>query len=133
MPHKKIFRGERRYCAAFSDPLQAPDGRLYRGAKVLVHPHYTGRVVARFSDNHGPGRYAAITLRGKNGALITFISVYLTSSISGENGQAAAQQRYIGNHKGGLLTRGPYGLAVLDVAELVAERHRADSAVVVGG
>ena len=55
--------GGHRYCAAYLDPLQAPDGRLYRGAMVLAHPHYTGRIVARLSDNRGLGRYAAITLR----------------------------------------------------------------------
>ena len=128
----KMFRGGRRYCAAYSGPLQASDGRVYGGAMVLVHPQYTGWVVARFSVNRGIGRYAAITLRGKNGTLITFISVYLTPSNSGENGRAAAQHRCIDNH-GGLPTQDPYTLAVMNVAELVAEKHRAGSAVVVGG
>ena len=68
-----------------------------------------------------------------DGALITFVSVYLTPALSGECGQAAAQQRYINNHKGELPTRGSYGLAVRDVTELVAKRHRAGSAVVLGG
>ena len=100
---------------------------------VAVHPHYSGWAVAKFYDNRGLGRYAAVTLRGKNGALITSVSVYLIPSLSGECGQAAAQQRYICRHKGGLPTSNPYILAVMDIAELVAERHRAGSTVVVGG
>ena len=76
--------------------------RLYGGTIVLVHPHYAGRVVARFSDNHGLGRYVATTLW--EGDLVTFISMYLTPSVSGGNGQSAAQQRYIDNHKGRLPT-----------------------------
>ena len=100
---------------------------------VVIHPHYSGRAVAKFCDNRGLGRYAAITLRGKKGTLITFISVYLTPSLSGECGQAAAQQRYIDRHKGGLPTSDPYALVVMDIAELVAERHRAGSTVVTSG
>ena len=90
-------------------------------------------MVAKFNDDRGLGKYAAITLRGGNGALITFISVYLTPALSGERGKAAAQQRYIGRHKGGLPPRDPYGPVVMNIAELVAERHRVGSAVVVGG
>ena len=50
---------------------------------VIVHPHYYGRVVARFTDTRGLGRYAAVTLRGKNGVLVTFISVYITPAGGG--------------------------------------------------
>ena len=130
---QKVFRAKKRCCAASSDPAPGLDGRMYGGALVMVHPHYTGRIVARFSDNRGLGRYAALTLRGKNGTLMTFISVYLTPALSGENGQAAAQQRYIDNHPGTLPTQDPYELAVRDIAELVSDRHRAGSAVVLGG
>ena len=65
------------------------------------------------------------------GGLITFISVYLAPSLSGECGQVAAQQRYIDRHKGGLPTPDPYALAVMDIAELVTELHRVESPVVV--
>ncbi len=130
---QKVFRAKKRCCAASSDPAPGLDGRMYGGALVMVHPHYTGRIVARFSDNRGLGRYAALTLRGKNGTLMTFISVYLTPALSGENGQAAAQQRYIDNHPGTLSTHDPYELAVRDIAELVSDRHRAGSTVVLGG
>ena len=100
---------------------------------VLVHPHNSGRVTAKFYDNRDLGRYAAITLRGEKGTLVTFISVYLTPSPSGECGQEARQQRYIDRHKGGLPASNPYTLTVMDIAELVAERHRAGSTVVFGG
>ena len=131
---EKIFRVKPgRFCAVVADPLPAPNGQLYGGAMVMIHPHYSGRVVAKIYDTRGLGRYAAITLRGKNGSLITFISVYLTPSPGGDCGQAAAQQRYIDRHQGGLPTSDPYTLAVMDIADLVAERHRAGSSVVVGG
>ena len=70
------FRDGRRYCAAFSDPFQAPNGWLYGGTIVLVHPHYTGRGVARFSDNRGLGCYAAITPREKRNPDHVYISVH---------------------------------------------------------
>ena len=50
---------------------------------ILVHPHCYGRVVVRFTDTHGLGRYVAITIKGKNGVLVTFISVYLTPATGG--------------------------------------------------
>ena len=56
-------------------PYRPPGGRLYGGAMVLVHPHYTGRAVARFSDNRGLGRYAAITLREKRDSDHVHISI----------------------------------------------------------
>ena len=61
------------------------------------------------------------------------MDVYLTPSPSGECDQEAAQQRYIYHHKGGLPKSNSYTLAVMDIAELVAERHRAGSTVVVRG
>ena len=70
---------------------------------------------------------------GKNGVLVTFIFVYLTAAPGGESGQAAAQRRYIARYTGKLAAREPYTLAVHDAAELVAERHRAGSMVVLGG
>ena len=115
-----------------SDPLRAPNGRLYGETMVVVHRHYSGRAVAKLYDNRGLGRYAAITLRGGEWTLITVISVYLTPSLSGECGQAAPQQRYIDRHKRGLPTSDPYTLAIMNIAGLVTERHRAGSSVVVG-
>ena len=53
---QKVFRGKKRYSAAFSDPSRNPPWaqmEVCTGAMILVHPHYTGRVVARFGDNRG--------------------------------------------------------------------------------
>ncbi len=100
---------------------------------IIVHPHYYGRVVARFTDTRGLGRYVAITIKGKNGVLVTFISVYLTPAPGGESGQEAAQRRYIASHTGPLAAREPYALATCDIAELIEERHRAGSVVIMGG
>jgi hypothetical protein len=130
---RKVFRSEGRPCAVVSESPVALNMRRYGGAMVIVHPHYYGRVVARFTDARGPGRYAAVTLRGKNGVLITFIAVYLTPAPGGESGQDAAQRRYIARHTGKLAAREPYALAVLDLAELIEERHRAGSMIVLGG
>ena len=95
--------------------------------------HYYGRVVSRFTDARGLGRYAAITIGGENGVLATFISVYLTPAPGGESGQEPAQRRYIARHTGKLVAREPHALAVCGVAELVAERHRVGSVVILGG
>ena len=131
---EKVFRVKKgRFCPVVSDPLLAPNGQLYKGAMVIVHPHYSGRAIAKFYDNRGLGRYAAIALRGVGVGVITLISVYITPSPCGGCGQAAAQQRYIDSHKGWLPTSDPYTLIVMDIAELVAERHRVGSSVVVGG
>ena len=100
---------------------------------VIVHPHYYGRVVARFTGVRGLGKYAAVTLKGGNGVLITFNSVYLTPVPGGELGQAAAQSSYTACHAGKLAAREPYALAVCDATDLIAERHRAGSMVVIGG
>lgn len=99
----------------------------------MIHSHYTGRVVAKLYDNCGLGRYAGITLRGKTGALVTFISACLTPALSGESGQAAAQHRYIDCHKSGLPACELHALAVMGIAELVVERDRAGPAAIVGG
>ena len=61
---------------------------------LVVHPHYYGRVLGRFTDSRGLGWYAAVTLRGKNGVLITFSSTYLTPATGGESGQATACRRH---------------------------------------
>ena len=130
---RKIFRSEVRRCAVGSESPVAPNMRRYGGAMVMVHPHHYGRVVARFTDARGLGRYAAVTLRGKNGVLITFNAVHLTPAPGGESGQEAAQRRYIARHTGKLAAREPYALAVRDLAELIEERHRAGSVIVMGG
>ena len=64
----------------------------------MVHPQYSGRAVTKFYANRGLDRYAAITLKGKR-TLITFISVYIAPSPSGECDQVATHQRYIDCHK----------------------------------
>ena len=101
-----------------SDHLDAPNGQRYGGAIVPVQSHYSGRATAKFYDNRGLGRYAAITLRGGKGTLITFISVYLTPLPSGECDQEATQQWYIDRHKGGLPISNPYTLSVMDTIVL---------------
>ena len=64
---EKVFRAKKgRLCAVVSDP-PAPNGQLYGGAMVTVHPYYSGRAVAKFYDNRGLGRCAATTLREGGG------------------------------------------------------------------
>ena len=130
---KKVFHSEGRPCAFLSASPQAPNMRRYGGVMIIVHPHYYDRVVARFTDTRGLSRYTAISIKGKNRALVTFISVYLTPAPGGESGQEAAQRRYITRHTGPLAGREPCALAVCDIAKLVAERHRAGSVVGLGG
>ena len=63
---EKVSRTKKdRFCAVISDPHSTPNGKLYEGAMVIVHPHYSGRAVAKFYENCGLGSYAAIALREK--------------------------------------------------------------------
>ena len=130
---QKTFRSQGGYYAVVSESPVAPNRQRHGGAMVMVRTYDYKRVVDRFTDARGPGQYAAATLRGNNGVLITFISVYLTPTPGGESCQAAEQSRYIASHKGKFPAREPYALAVCDVVELVTERHRAGSVVVLGG
>ena len=83
---EKVFRvaKEGRFCAAVSDPLAAPNGQLYGGAMVTVHPHYSRRAVANVYDNRGLGWGRSNYSQVGKGTLITYISVYLTPSPRGE-------------------------------------------------
>ena len=52
------------------------DGLYVGGCAVVVHPQLASRVVKKFVDESGLGRYCGIQLKGKNGSLVTFISTY---------------------------------------------------------
>ena len=159
---QKAFRPQGRYCAVVSEsPSARMDSATEGQSMVVVHPHHYGRVVDMFTDTRGPGRYVAVTLRGKNGVLITSMSVYPTPTPPRlKLGRQTAlksvifliQLNNVPHHRTGrrvgpggrtgsvhcppqreLPAREPCAQAVCDVAELVAERHRTGSVVVLGG
>ena len=75
---EKVFRSKNdRFCAVVPDPLAAPNGKLYGGAMIMVHPHYSGRVVAKLYDNRGLGRYAAIARKGERALIGLRTAVFL--------------------------------------------------------